>query len=94
MKWIYFTYLLTTYFKARLLIFPSTNSLREGPHISLKTIVYRTKLTRKQARYFVRSKLSSGELRRVDPFEVGSGKFNGNLKNTNLSKDDKKTKEE
>lgn len=69
----------------------SINELFKGRSpISLKTIVSRTKLTRKQARYFVKSKLRSGELRRVAPFEVGSGKFNGNLKNTNLSKDDKK----
>lgn len=61
-----------------------------GSPLSLKTIIARTGLNRKEARYFVQDKLRSGQLRRVNPMEVGSGKYKGNPINSHRSKDEKK----
>ncbi len=63
---------------------------KTGSPLSLRTIVSRTGLTRKQARSFVRAKMASGEIRRVEPLEVGSGKCANHSDRIARSKDEKK----
>tara|TARA_E500000331_G_C17172614_1_gene676829 strand:- start:824 stop:1129 length:306 start_codon:yes stop_codon:yes gene_type:complete len=63
---------------------------KTGSPLSLRTIAIRTGLNRKQVRSFVREKMVSGEIRRVNPLEVGSGKFANSNERIARSKDEKK----
>jgi hypothetical protein len=63
---------------------------KSGSPLSLRTIASRTGLNRKQVRSFVRGRIRSGEIRRVNPLEVGSGKFASNNERVARSADEKK----
>ena len=67
-----------------------TDIFKSGSPLSLRTIASRTGLTRKQVRSFVREKMASGEIRRVNPLEVGSGKFANSNERIARSADEKK----
>ena len=63
---------------------------KTGSPLSIKTIATRTGLNRKQVRRFLRKKIASGEIRRVQPSEVGNGKFAASNERIARNKDEKK----